>query len=76
MHSTVGRPFSLQSAIPLGLVLGFAHRYRLPLHVVRGVGSAALQRLDVIDHITGTPTARPASGRARILPLEGVLCGG
>ena len=46
---------SLQSAIPLGLVLGFARRYCLPLHVARGVGSAALQRLDMIDHVAGAP---------------------
>jgi hypothetical protein len=54
---------SLQSAIPLGLVLGFARRYCLPLHVARGVGSAALQRLDMIDHIAGAASARPACGK-------------
>jgi hypothetical protein len=61
---------SQQSAIPLGFVLGFARRYRLPLHVAGRVRSAALQRLDVIDHIAGVPPARPASGRARMLALK------
>ena len=67
---------SLESAIPLCLVLGFARRYCLPLHVARGVRSATLQWLHMIDYITGAPTARPSGGRARILPLEGVLGGG
>jgi hypothetical protein len=51
---------SLQSAIPLCLVLGFACRYCLPLHVAARVRSAALERIDVIDHIAGAPPARPA----------------
>jgi hypothetical protein len=67
---------SLQPAIPLCLVLGFARRYRLPLHVAGRVRSAAFERLDMIDDIDGAPPARPASGRARMLPLEGVLGGG
>jgi hypothetical protein len=66
----------MQPAIPLGLVFGFARRYCLPLHVAGRVCSPALQRLDMIDHIAGAPPARPASGRARMVPLEGVLGGG
>jgi hypothetical protein len=36
----------------------------------------ALQRIHMIDHVAGASPARPASGRARMLPLEGVLGGG
>jgi hypothetical protein len=64
------------SAPAFGFVLGFARRYCLPLHVARGVGSAAFQRFDMIDHITGAPTARPSGGRARMLALKGMLGGG
>ena len=63
----------LLAASSFGLVLGFARRNRLPLHVGGRVRSAALQRLDMIDHIAGAPPARPARGRARMLPLEGML---
>jgi hypothetical protein len=69
------RDLSLQSAIPLGLVLGFARLYCLPLHVAGRVRSAALQRLDVIDDIAGAPPARPHRGRGGCLSKE-VLCDG
>src|SRR6266550_1762962 len=57
----------------LGLVLGLPLRNRLPLHVARRVRSAALQRLDMIDHITGAPPARLSGGWTGMLPLEGML---
>jgi hypothetical protein len=69
-------PHEKLAASAFGPVLGFARRSCLPVHVARGVRSAALQRLDVIDDIAGAPPARPASGRARMLLLEGVLGGG
>ena len=64
------------SAPAFGLVFGFARRYCLPLHVAGRARSAALHRIDVIDHVAGAPPARPPRGRARMLPLEGVLGGG
>src|SRR5882672_9845829 len=38
----------------LPFVLGLGIGFRLPLHVGRGVGSPAFQRVDVIDHPTGS----------------------
>ena len=61
------------AAPAFGFVLGFARRYCLPLHVAGRVRSAALQRLDMIDHVAGASPALPARGRARLLSLKGVL---
>jgi hypothetical protein len=60
---------SLQPAIPLGSILGFARRYCLPLHVAGQVRSAAFQRLDMIDDIAGASPARPPRVWAWMLPL-------
>jgi hypothetical protein len=40
-------------------------------HVGWFVGTAAMQRHNVIDHVTGTCARSPASGRARMAALEG-----
>jgi hypothetical protein len=58
------------AAPAFGLVLGFARRYRLPLHVARGVGSTALQRAHMVNNVAGATSARSSGGRARMLPLE------
>jgi hypothetical protein len=76
-------PHEYLNAVPLStvcsslcLVLGFARRYCLPLHVAGQGRSTTLQRLDMIDHIAGAPSTRPPRGRARMLPIKGVLGGG
>jgi hypothetical protein len=60
----------------LDFVLGLPLRNRLPMHVRRRVRSAELQRANMVNNVTGASPSRPASGRARMLPLEGVLGGG
>jgi hypothetical protein len=52
---SVHQPTAPQSVLPtvnaFDLVFGFSCRDRLPLHVGRGVGSAARERHDVIDDV-------------------------
>jgi hypothetical protein len=46
-----------QPAVPLCLILRFPIRYRLPLHIERCICSAAFERMDVIDDVSGTAAA-------------------
>lgn len=69
-HSHVDPPrgFYLATAVAFRLVLCPRLGNRLPLHVAGGVGSAALERHDVIDHVSWT-TMRIAG-----LPQELCAC--
>jgi hypothetical protein len=63
----------LQPAVALCLILRFPIRYRLPLHIERCIRSPAFERIDVIDHVSGTAAVGIPIGRARMLTLEVVL---
>ena len=58
------------AAYPLHPVLGLRRSHGLPLHVAGGIGSAAGQRIYVVDHVARART-RSATGRwAGFGPLE------
>jgi hypothetical protein len=63
----------LQAAVALCLILRFPIRYCLPLHIERCIGSAAFERIDVIDDVSGTAAAGTPVRRTRMLTLEVVL---
>jgi hypothetical protein len=63
----------LQPAVALCPVLRFPICYRLPLHIERCIGSAAFERIDVIDDVSGTAAAGTPVRRTRMLTLEVVL---
>lgn len=60
----------LAATAALHFVLGFGIRLRLPLHVIRRIGSTAGERLYVIDHVSLAAAARRPCRRARMLPLK------
>ena len=65
-----------QPAVPLCLILRFPLRYRLPLHIERCICSTAFERIDVIDHVSGTAAAGSPVSRTRMLTFEVVLSSG
>jgi hypothetical protein len=48
-------------------------RYRLPLHLERGVRSTAFQRSDMIDHVSRAATIRRSGRRAGMQAFELIL---
>jgi hypothetical protein len=70
-HRRCSQDDTLASASPaLPRVLGPSVGNGLPLQIGDRIGTAAGEWHDVIFPITGTSTARPAGGRARMLALE------
>ncbi len=61
------------TALPLPSVLSFRRGDRLPLHVRNRVGSAAVERPDMVFDVAGTGPGRASSRRARMQPLKFVL---
>jgi hypothetical protein len=51
-------------------VLSLRVRNRLPLHVVWGIGTAALQRYDVVHHVSGARPRRRSRCWARLQRAE------
>ena len=69
----LGPPLTASAARSLPPVLGFRVRDGLPLHVRDAIGSAAIQRPDMIFDVAGAGAGCSARRRARMFPLELVL---
>src|ERR1700751_1334413 len=65
---------SLRYPFLLPLIFGLGIRLGLPLHVGGRVGSTALERRDVVDHIAWATPRRLSICRAWIRALKGILC--
>jgi hypothetical protein len=60
--------------IRIHAILSLRFRRRLPLHVIRGVGAAALQGVNVIDDVAWTSSVRGMSSWAGMLSPESATC--